>query len=547
MSETSLFDDYGPMVGFDEMYAAPSDAPTVRDEYGAIHEAFRAMGDDEIRVRADALASSYLDQGVTFGVAGEERPFPLDIVPRVIEAADWRHVDLGVQQRVKALEAFLADVYGPGELFHDGVVPRETVVTSPHYHRVVAGLEPANGVRVHVAGVDLIRDGDGNFRVLEDNVRVPSGVSYVMTNRRALSGALPEVFADHRIRPVQQYSRNLLAALRAASPAGVSDPTVVVLTPGVYNSAYFEHTLLARTMGVELVEPRDLVCQGGRVLMRTTRGLEPVHVIYRRIDDEFIDPAQFRPDSMLGVPGLITAARAGNVTIANAIGNGVADDKLLYTYVPDLIRYYLSEEPILRNVDTWRVGEADQREEVLDRLDELVLKPVDGSGGKGIVIGPAASTAELDELRAKIHADPRAWIAQPVISLSTVPTLVEQGIRPRHVDLRPFAVNTGDDVHVLPGGLTRVALPEGELIVNSSRGGGSKDTWVLADPLVDPDPLDEVAIEEPEGSRRDKARKDKPRSGVAQVQSQSQSTQSQGAQSQSTQSQGAPTIDGEVA
>ncbi len=545
MSETSLFDDYGPMVGFDEMYAEPVGGPAVRDEYGAIHQAFRAMGDDEIRVRADALASSYLDQGVTFGVAGEERPFPLDIVPRVIEAADWRHVDLGVQQRVKALEAFLADVYGPGELFHDGVVPRETVVTSPHYHRVVAGLEPANGVRVHVAGVDLIRDGDGNFRVLENNVRVPSGVSYVMTNRRALSGALPEVFADHRIRPVQQYSRNLLAALRAASPAGVSEPTVVVLTPGVYNSAYFEHTLLARTMGVELVEPRDLVCQGGRVLMRTTRGLEPVHVIYRRIDDEFIDPAQFRPDSMLGVPGLITAARAGNVTIANAIGNGVADDKLLYTYVPDLIRYYLSEEPILRNVDTWRVGEADQREEVLDRLAELVLKPVDGSGGKGIVIGPAASAAELDELRVKIHADPRAWIAQPVISLSTVPTLVEQGIRPRHVDLRPFAVNTGDDVHVLPGGLTRVALPEGELIVNSSRGGGSKDTWVLADPLVDPDPLDEVAIEEPEGSRRDKARKDKPRSGVAQVQSQSQGAQSQ---SQSAgQSLDAPTIDGEVA
>lgn len=542
MSETSLFDDYGPMVGFDEMYAEPEGGPAVRDEYGAIHEAFRTMGDDEIRVRADALASSYLDQGVTFGVAGEERPFPLDIVPRVIEAADWRHVDLGVQQRVKALEAFLADVYGPGELFHDGVVPRETVVTSPHYHRVVAGLEPANGVRVHVAGVDLIRDGDGNFRVLEDNVRVPSGVSYVMTNRRALSGALPEVFADHRIRPVQQYSRNLLAALRAASPAGVSEPTIVVLTPGVYNSAYFEHTLLARTMGVELVEPRDLVCQGGRVLMRTTRGLEPVHVIYRRIDDEFIDPAQFRPDSMLGVPGLVTAARAGNVTIANAIGNGVADDKLLYTYVPDLIRYYLSEEPILRNVDTWRMGEADQREEVLDRLDELVLKPVDGSGGKGIVIGPAASAAELDELRAKIHADPRAWIAQPVISLSTVPTLVEQGIRPRHVDLRPFAVNTGDDVLVLPGGLTRVALPEGELIVNSSRGGGSKDTWVLADPLVDPDPLDEVAIEEPEGSRRDKVRKEKPRSGVAQVQSQSQGAQSQGAQSQ-----GAQTIDGEVA
>ena len=331
-----------------------------------------------------------------------------------------------------------------------------------------------------MAGVDLIRDGEGDFRVLEDNVRVPSGVSYVMTNRRALSAALPEVFADHRIRPVSQYSQTLLAALRKAAPPGVSDPTVVVLTPGVYNSAYFEHTLLARTMGVELVEGRDLVCRSGRVMMRTTRGLEPVHVIYRRIDDEFLDPVQFRADSALGVPGIVNAARAGHVTIANAVGNGVADDKLLYTYVPDLVRYYLSEEPILQNVDTWRMGEPDHREEVLDRLDELVLKPVDGSGGKGIVIGPAASHAELDELRGKINADPRAWIAQPVVALSTVPTLVENGIRPRHVDLRPFAVNDGDDVWVLPGGLTRVALPEGELIVNSSRGGGSKDTWVMA-------------------------------------------------------------------
>jgi uncharacterized circularly permuted ATP-grasp superfamily protein len=474
-----LLDGYGPVTGFDEMYAGSG--YEVRPTYEGVRAAFSEMGPDEVRLRADSLASSYLEQGITFGVEGEERPFPLDIVPRLIEARDWEHVERGVRQRVLALEAFLADIYGPGELFADGVVPRATVMSSPHYARVVAGLDPANGVRVHVSGVDLIRDGDGDFRVLEDNVRVPSGVSYVMTNRRALSASLPELFADHRIRPVAQYSQQLLAALRAAAPAGVSDPTVVVLTPGVYNSAYFEHTLLARTMGVELVEGRDLVCRSGRVLMRTTNGLEPVHVLYRRIDDDWLDPQQFRSESTLGVPGIINAARAGNVTIANAIGNGVADDKLLYTYLPDLIDYYLGEEPILKNVDTWRVGEADQREEVLDRLDELVLKPVDGSGGKGIVIGPAASTAELDELRAKIHADPRAWIAQPVISLSTVPTLVENGIRPRHVDLRPFAVNKGDgDVWVLPGGLTRVALPEGELIVNSSRGGGSKDTWVLA-------------------------------------------------------------------
>lgn len=488
MSDAHLFDGYGPVSGFDEMF----DGDALRPEYARVHSAFSQMGNEEIRSRADSLASAYLDQGVTFGVGGEERPFPLDIVPRIIEAADWAHVDTGVRQRVKALEAFLADVYGPGEVFADGVVPRETVLTSPHYHRVVAGLEPPNGVRVHISGIDLIRDGQGDFRVLEDNCRVPSGVSYVMTNRPAMSAALPEVFADHRIRPVQQYSRNLLAALRAAAPSGVSDPNVVVLTPGVYNSAYFEHTLLARTMGVELVEGRDLVCQQGRVSMRTTRGLEPVHVIYRRIDDEFLDPMQFHPESVLGVPGLVNAARAGNVTIANAVGNGVADDKLIYTYVPDLIRYYLGEDPILANVDTWRLGEPEQREEVLDRLDELVLKPVDGSGGKGIVIGPAASAEELDELRGKIHADPRAWIAQPVISLSTVPTLVDQGIRPRHVDLRPFAVNDGDDVYVLPGGLTRVALPEGELIVNSSRGGGSKDTWVLADPYTPADPKDTV-------------------------------------------------------
>jgi uncharacterized circularly permuted ATP-grasp superfamily protein len=475
-----LFEDYGPVAGYDEMFAGS--AATVRETYLGVSAKFEKMGTTEVRHRADALASAYLDQGVTFGVAGEERPFPLDIVPRLIEAEQWDVVDRGVQQRVKVLEAFLADVYGPGEVFDDDVIPRAVVTTSPHFHRVVAGLEPPNGVRIHVAGIDLIRDADGEFRVLEDNVRVPSGVSYVMTNRRALSAALPEVFADYRIRPVIQYSRALLAALRRCAPAGISDPTVVVLTPGVYNSAYYEHALLARTMGVELVEGRDLICRSGRVLMRTTRGLAPVHVIYRRVDDDFLDPMQFRADSALGVAGIINAARLGHVTLANAVGNGVADDKLLYTYVPDLIRYYLSEEPVLANVDTWRLGDAESRTEVLDRLDELVLKPVDGSGGKGIVIGPAASVAELDDLRQKILADPRAWIAQPVVSLSTVPTLVDQGIRPRHVDLRPFAVNDGDNVWVLPGGLTRVALPEGELIVNSSRGGGSKDTWVMAGP-----------------------------------------------------------------
>ena len=293
------------------------------------------------------------------------------------------------------------------------------VTTSSHFHREAAGIEPPNGVRVHVSGIDLIRDDDGEFRVLEDNVRVPSGVSYVMTNRRAIAAALPETFAEHRIRPVAGYPQKLLTALRAAAPAGVTDPTVVVLTPGVFNGAYFEHALLARTMGVELVEGRDLECRRGRVMMRTTQGLEPVHVIYRRVDDEFLDPVHFRGDSLLGCSGLINAARAGNVTIANAVGNGVADDKLVYTYLPDLVRYYLDEEPILSNVDTWRLGDAGRTaRRCIDRLDELVLKPVDGSGGKGIVIGPQADRAELDELRAKVLEDPRAWIAQPVVQLS---------------------------------------------------------------------------------------------------------------------------------
>jgi uncharacterized circularly permuted ATP-grasp superfamily protein len=473
-----LFENYRDGAGdaYDEMF----DGDELRGPYRALAQSFQQVSAPEVQARAEALTTSYLEQGVTFDIGGEERAFPLDIMPRVIEQDAWSVIDQGVQQRVKVLEMFLDDVYDAGRVFDDGVVPRAVVTTSSHFHRVAAGVKAPNGVRIHVAGIDLIRDADGSFRVLEDNVRVPSGVSYVMTNRRAISAALSEAFTGHRIRPVGSYPRRLLNALRASAPAGVDDPTVVVLTPGVFNGAYFEHALLARTMGIELVEGRDLVCQRGRVMMRTTQGLEQVHVIYRRVDDEFLDPVHFRSDSMLGCPGLMNAARAGNVTIANAVGNGVADDKLIYTYLPDLIRYYLSEEPVLANVDTWRLGEPDHREEVLDRLDELVLKPVDGSGGKGIVIGPSASRSELEVLRRKVLADPRAWIAQPVVQLSTVPTLFDDRMRPRHVDLRPFAVNDGSKVWVLPGGLTRVALAEGELIVNSSRGGGSKDTWVLA-------------------------------------------------------------------
>jgi uncharacterized circularly permuted ATP-grasp superfamily protein len=384
------------------------------------------------------------------------------------------------------LEAFLADAYGARTSVADGVIPLRLLLSSAHFHRAAAGIEPANGVRVHVAGIDLVRDSEGTFRVLEDNVRVPSGVSYVLENRNSVSQVLPEAFSADPIRPVGEYPFRLLNALRAAAPGGRSDPTVVVLTPGIFNSAYFEHALLARTMGVELVEGSDLLCHDGRLFMRTTRGERRVDVVYRRIDDEFLDPVTFRADSVVGCPGLLTAARAGSVTLANAVGNGVADDKLVYTYVPDLIRYFLGEEPILPNVDTWRLEEPDAREQVLDRLDELVVKPVDGSGGKGIVIGPDASRAELEELRRRLLADPRGWIAQPVVALSTVPTVIDDRLAPRHVDLRPFTVNSGDEVWVLPGGLTRVALPEGQLVVNSSQGGGSKDTWVLGDRTAPP-------------------------------------------------------------
>jgi len=462
---------------FDEMF---DDQGGIRRGYAAVHTGMQELTPREIRTRAEYLSRTYVEQGVTFDIGGEERPFPLDIVPRIVDARTWASVEAGVAQRVRALERFLDDVYGPGDLFNDGVMPRTVVTSSPHFHRVVAGLAPPSGVRVHVSGIDLVRDAAGQFRVLEDNVRVPSGVSYVITNRRALTSALPEVFAHHRVRPVRDYPYRLLAALRACAPSGVADPTVAVLTPGVYNSAYFEHALLARLMGVRLVEGRDLVCQAGRVMVRTTTGLRQVHVIYRRVDDEFLDPVHFRGDSLVGCAGLINAARAGNVTIANAVGNGVADDKLVYTFVPDLIKYYLAEEPILPNVDTWRLEDNEHRTEVLDRLGELVVKPVDGSGGKGIVIGPKATTRELDKVRRKITENPRGWIAQPVVQLSTVPTMCDGAMAPRHVDLRPFAVNNGESVWVLPGGLTRVALAEGQLIVNSSQGGGSKDTWVLA-------------------------------------------------------------------
>jgi uncharacterized circularly permuted ATP-grasp superfamily protein len=462
---------------FDEMFDAQGN---VRGPYKGIFAELAPSDTDELGARAEALGRAFIDQGITFSLSGQERPFPLDLVPRVISAAEWSRLERGITQRVKALELYLDDIYGDQEILRDGVIPRRLVTSCEHFHRQAAGINPPNGVRIHVAGIDLIRDAQGTFRVLEDNLRSPSGVSYVMENRRTMARVFPNLFATHRVRAVGDYASHLLRALRNAAATNEADPTVVVLTPGPFNSAYFEHSLLARQMGVELVEGRDLFCRDNTVYMRTTSGESQVDVIYRRIDDDFLDPMQFRPDSVLGVAGLLNAARAGNVVISSAVGNGVGDDKLVYTYVPTIIEYYLGEKPLLANVDTLRCWLEEEREEVLDRIDELVIKPVEGSGGYGIVFGPDASEKELATIRRKIIGDPRGWIAQPVVQLSTVPTKIGDILAPRHVDLRPFAVNDGEDVWVLPGGLTRVALTEGSLVVNSSQGGGSKDTWVLA-------------------------------------------------------------------
>jgi uncharacterized circularly permuted ATP-grasp superfamily protein len=460
---------------WDEMFEAPG---VPRAAAQTLHDALQALPPDEFEARCAARDRSFRDRGITFQLSGEERPFPLDLIPRVIPADEWAGLAAGVVQRVKALEALLHDLYGAGQILDDGVIPRRLVTSSAHFHRAAWGIEPPNGVRVHVAGIDVVRGGDGRFYVLEDNIRCPSGVSYVIENRRMMARIFPELFASHRVEAVQGYPAKLLEALRAAAPGGVSHPTVVVMTPGVYNSAFFEHSFLARQMGVELVEGRDLVCRSGRVYMRTAGGEERVDVIYRRVDDDFLDPLHFRADSMVGCPGLVNAARAGNVTIANALGNGVADDKLTYTYMPEVIRYYLNEEPLLPNVQTYRLEDPDQLAYALDHLDDLVLKPVAGSGGYGILIGPQASDLQLAHARQQIATDPRSWTAQELVALSTSPTRVGERLAPRHLDLRPFAINDGRQIWVLPGGLTRVALPDGSLVVNSSQGGGSKDTWI---------------------------------------------------------------------
>jgi uncharacterized circularly permuted ATP-grasp superfamily protein len=470
----------------------------VRPVYRGLANALAQMSQEELAAKAEALDLSLRAAGITFTTyAGEgkgdvERTLPLDLVPRLIAAAEWEQLAAGLVQRVTALNAFVQDVYGSRDVLYDRVIPTELVVTGRHFARQATGLDVPRGVWTHVSGPDLIRDRDGRWMVLEDNCRTPSGVSYVLENRASMVRGFPELFARHRVRPVDAYPQALFEVLRSIAPRGESDPTVVVLTPGAYNSAYFEHTFLARQMGVEIVEGGDLFVDDAVVYMKTTRGRRRVDVIYRRVDDDYLDPLSFRPDSVLGVTGLMTAARAGNVALSNAIGTGIADDKAVFAYVPELVRYYLGENALLEQIPTYLCSEPEQLAHVLANLPTMVVKAVSESGGYGMTIGPVADERELADCRRRLLAKPRAYIAQDVISLSTHPTFVPEGgpdagagsamtraFRPRHVDLRPFVLMGGAQVTVIPGGLSRVALPDGSLVVNSSQGGGSKDTWVV--------------------------------------------------------------------
>ena len=474
------FDSYDAAPYFCELTTRPDEAGPA----GRVRARIAAIGLEALRDRARLAEDDLVNLGITFTVYSEataiDRILPFDCIPRIIAAREWALLEAGVAQRVRALNLFLKDIYNERHIVRDGVIPGPLVFQNPNYRPEMEGFPVRFGTYVHICGIDLVRDQQGTFRVLEDNARTPSGVSYVVENRHLMLRTFPDLVSGMNLRPVDDYGRRLRQAMNDIAPEGVDDPQVVLLSPGIYNSAYFEHVFLAREMGVPLVGGADLTVEDDRVWMRTTGGLKPVHTIYRRISDEFLDPTVFRADSMLGVPGLIRAWRRGNVTIANAVGTGVADDKAVYAYMPRIIRYYLDEEQIIPNVDTHICGEAEGLAYTLANLEHLVIKPVGESGGYGITVGPRASRAELDAARAALVAEPSNWISQPMIGLSVAPTLTEAGLRPRHLDLRPFAI-TGRDTWVLPGGLTRVALKEGSIIVNSSQGGGSKDTWVLAE------------------------------------------------------------------
>ncbi|QDU66139.1 circularly permuted type 2 ATP-grasp protein [Engelhardtia mirabilis] len=478
----ALFDGYCPPPGTRDELFAPEGDP--RADVRRVIDLFETLGLNEFRRRQRLADEAFRRGGITFSVysdqRGVEKTFPFDTIPRVLPASEWAGIERGLIQRVAALNAFLADVYGDQRILREGIVPRELVETSQSWLPQAKGVRPPGGTYVHVAGIDLIRAADGSFLVLEDNARVPSGVSYVLENRAVLKRVFPRVFSEARVRRVDDYPGRLRSALISCSPVAAEETRLVVLTPGPFNSAYFEHSYLARRMGCSLVEGGDLFVRDDQVFVKTTHGAKPVHVIYRRIDDDFLDPRAFRKDSLVGVPGLFDAYRAGRVTLANALGNGIADDKAMYALVPDMIRFYLSEEPLLGQVPTWLCHREDDLRYVLEHLSELVVKEVDGSGGYGMLMGPSATRSEIKAYAERIKAEPRGFVAQPLIELSTCPSYAGRSIAARRVDLRPYVV-TGDHTWVMPGGLTRVALAEGSYVVNSSQGGGSKDTWVLKD------------------------------------------------------------------
>ena len=464
---------------FNEMLDAQGN---VRPHYHAFAQWLASQPDEAMAARRLEADLNFRRIGITFSMAGDadgtERLIPFDLIPRVIPAAEWRRLDQGLKQRVRALNMFIHDIYHDHDIVRAGIVPAEQVFLNAQYRPEMQDVTVAENIYCHVAGIDIVRANAGEFYVLEDNLRVPSGVSYMLENRKMSMRLMPEMFSRARVAPVAHYPDLLLDNLREVAPRNIDDPTVVVLTPGMYNSAYFEHAFLAQQMGVELVEGKDLFVDQNTVYMRTTRGPQRVDVIYRRVDDDFLDPLSFRADSALGVPGLLSACRAQRITLANAIGTGLADDKSTYLFVPDMIRFYLGEEPILSNVPTWQCSRPDELSHVLAHLPELVVKEVHGAGGYGMLVGPTASRAELDEFRARILAHPGHYIAQPTLALSTTPTYVESGVAPRHVDLRPYVL-CGKEIRTVPGGLCRVALKEGSLVVNSSQGGGTKDTWIL--------------------------------------------------------------------
>jgi uncharacterized circularly permuted ATP-grasp superfamily protein len=465
---------------WDEMYR--NDA--VREQYRLVVEYLQQLSVEELNKKEELAKRLFMSQGITFTVyssgEGVEKIFPFDIIPRIITAAEWEHIEKGIKQRLKALNLFLKDVYHNQFIIKDGIVPVEMVYSCPHYLRVMQHFPVPYDIYVHISGIDLIRNNDGSFYILEDNLRTPSGVSYMLENREITKRIFPDLLPANNVRSVTEYPNILHKNLVSLSPRPISNPTIVLLTPGLYNSAYFEHTTLARLMGVELVEGRDLVVDNHKVFMKTTTGLQQVDVIYRRVDDDFLDPLLFNPNSLLGVAGIMNAYRKGNVAIVNAVGNGVADDKAIYSYVPAMIKYYLNEEPILKNVPTYQLANKEEQAYVFSNIQNMVVKKTNESGGYGMLMGNAAGEKEIDQYKAEILKDPRQFIAQPIISLSSSPCYMNGALTPRRVDLRPYALCGPDGIEIVPGGLTRVALREGSLVVNSSQGGGSKDTWVLA-------------------------------------------------------------------